>query len=711
MSEPITYDKDARNIVTLTLDMPGRSVNVINDEFGQAFAGALKRLAAEENLAGVILASAKKTFIAGAELEWLYGMKDAGTVFAKLEELKGQMRRLETMGKPVVAAINGTALGGGFEVALACHHRVAIDHPRTRLGLPEVTLGLLPGGGGVTRLTRMLGLQAAFPYLTEGQQLDPQQALAAGFVDELAADHDDMMAKARAWILANPESAQPWDNSGYRMPGGLPNHPKMAQMLILAPAMMRKKTYRNYPAPEAIMSAMVEGAAVDFDTASRIESRYFSRVATSQVAKNMINAFWFQLNEINGGGSRPDDIGPTETKKVGVLGAGLMGHGIAYVTAWAGMEVVLKDLTLARAKAGKAAIAELAGKRVSQGRMSQEEMQAILDRVVTTASAEDLRGCDLIVEAVFEDRKVKDQATREAEAQLDDDAVFGSNTSTLPITSLAESSSRPENFIGIHFFSPVHRMNLVEIIVGKKTSKRALAKAFDYVLKIHKIPIVVNDSRGFYTSRVFGAYVMEGMNLLAEGQHPRAIESAGLQAGMPMGPLEVGDMVGLNLAMHIHEQTIRDLAAEGKEMILQPAHAVLQQMVKIEGRHGRGAGAGFYEYPQAGDKHLWPKLYQLYERNAPRLSQAEMIERLMFVQALETVRCWEEGVVTLVANANIGSILGWGFAPFKGGTLQYLNDYGLPAFVARSRELAETYGERFSPPNLLIEMAEKGETF
>jgi 3-hydroxyacyl-CoA dehydrogenase/enoyl-CoA hydratase/3-hydroxybutyryl-CoA epimerase len=520
-----------------------------------------------------------------------------------------------------------------------------------------------------------------------------------------------MMAKARAWILANPKAAQPWDRSGYRMPGGLPAQPKMAQMLVIAPAMMRKRTYRNYPAPEAIMSAMVEGACVDFDTASRIETRHFTKLATGQVAKNMINAFWFQLNEVNGGGSRPGAIEPIDTRKVGILGAGMMGHGIGYVTAWAGMNVVLKDLTREQAEAGKEKIAGLLEWRVSRGRMIPEEKDAILARILTTGSVQDLQDCDLIIEAVFEDREIKARATQEAEAEIGDDAVFASNTSTLPITSLAEPSSRPENFIGLHFFSPVHKMRLVEIIVGEKTSERTLAKAFDYVLKIRKTPIVVKDSRGFYTSRVFGMYPFEGMTLLAEGHHPRAIESAGLQAGMPVGPLAVTDEVNLGLILHIQEQTERDFAAQGKVAPQHPAHNVLKAMVKEHKRPGKAQGAGFYEYPQDGKKYLWPELHRLYPRTAAPLSQEEMIERMMFVQALETARCYQEGVVTSVADANIGSIFGWGFAPFKGGTLQYINDYGLEAFVQRSKELASKYGERFAPPEILAEMAAKGEIF
>ena len=608
MNTFINYEKDEQGIVTLTMDMPGRSVNVINEEFGEGFGEVVDRLAAETGLAGVIITSAKKTFVAGAEVDFLYRQTDPAVVFEMVQVMKERQRRLETLGVPVVAAINGAALGGGWEVALGCHHRVAIDDPKTKVGLPEVTLGLLPGDGGVTRMVRMLGLQAAFPYLTEGKQVTVREAKEAGLIDELAVDRADMLAKAKAWILANPKAAQPWDRDDYRMPGGAPSSPKSAQMLMVAPAMLRKKTYRNYPAPEAILSAMVEGAAVDFDTALRIESRYFAAIATGKVAKNMLTAFWFQLNHIKGGGSRPADIPPIETRKVGVLGAGLMGHGIAYVTASAGMNVVLKDVSKEKADAGKAAIDELAVKRVAQGRMTAEAKAALLDRIVTSAAAEDLQGCDLVIEAVFEDRGLKARVTQEAEAQIAPDAVFASNTSTLPITSLAEPSIRPENFIGLHFFSPVHRMDLVEIIMGKKTSPQTLAKAFDLVLKIGKTPIVVNDSRGFYTSRVFGTYVKEGCNMLAEGQHPRTIEAAGLQAGMPMGPLEVADMVGLNLAVHINEQTEKDLAAEGRQMEHQPADAVMVRMVKEFGRLGKNQGAGFYDYPKEGGKSLWPRL-------------------------------------------------------------------------------------------------------
>lgn len=708
---PIIYHKDSHNIVTLTLDAPGRAVNVINAAFGAALQDALEKLEAEKNLAGVIITSAKKTFMAGGDLEWLYLVSDPAEVFAAAEQLKAGLRRLEKLAKPVVAAINGSALGGGLELALACHYRIALDDARLKLGFPEVTLGLLPGGGGVTRLTRMLGLQAAFPYLTEGTQVDPQAAKSAGIIDALAADSTDLLAQARAWIVANPQATQPWDRPKFRLPGGEPTNPRVVQMLAVAPAILKKRTYGTYPAPQAILNAAVEGAMVDFDTASRIESRYFAEVATGQVAKNMINAFWFQLNQIKAGESRPQDIPPQPTRKVGVLGAGMMGHGIAYVSAYAGMEVVLKDVTAEKAAAGKAQCAALLDKRVAQGKLTIAERDAILARIQATGDAADLAGCDLVIEAVFEDRALKARVTQEAEEQVAETAVFASNTSTLPITSLAAASRRPDRFIGLHFFSPVPKMQLVEIIVGAETGAATLAKAFDYVLQLRKTPIVVNDSRGFYTSRVFATYVQEGLALLGEGQHPRAIESAGLQAGMPVGPLALTDEVSLSLMLHIREQTRQDLALSGQTPAPHPADAVLDVMVGRFDRRGKAHGAGFYDYPADGKKFLWPELQAIFPAQGPRISQVEMMERLLFVQALEAVRCYAEGVVRSAADANIGSIFGWGFAPFQGGTLQYINAYGVADFVARSRKLAARYGDRFAPPPLLVEMAGKGETF
>jgi 3-hydroxyacyl-CoA dehydrogenase/enoyl-CoA hydratase/3-hydroxybutyryl-CoA epimerase len=473
--------------------------------------------------------------------------------------------------------------------------------------------------------------------------------------------------------------------------------------------MIRQETRGNYPAPIAILSALVEGAQVDFDTACRIESRYFAKVAAGQVSKNMITAFWTQLNQIKKGVSRPQSVLPQETRKVGVLGAGMMGHGIAYVAARAGMDVVLVDVSQETAAAGKNKIAAIMEAQVSRGRLSQDDMTTTLGRILPTPDYNQLTGCDLIIEAVFENRDVKAKVTRAAEAVMLPDGVFASNTSTLPITSLAKASIRPNQFVGIHFFSPVHKMKLVELIVGEQTSDETLAKAFDFVLAIGKIPIVVNDSRGFYTSRVFSTWTNEAMAMLAEGQHPQAVEMAGLQAGMPVGPLAVLDEVSLALFAHIRDQTVADLAVEGKTYRPHPGEVVLDKMVAL-GRSGRAGGAGFYAY-NGRSKHLWPQLAELFMNGQPQLPQQEMIDRLLYIQSIETVRCLEEGVLRSVADANLGSIFGWGFAPCHGGTLQFINACGLDNFIARAQALADKYGERFSPPALLLAMAEKGEQF
>lgn len=709
----INYEQDEQGIVTLTMDMNGRSANVLNEQFFAALEETLHKLASDGSVKGVILTSGKKLFMAGADIDTMFASNDPQVHFDGSQAIKALFRRLETLGKPVVAAINGTALGGGFELALACHYRIALDDDRIQLGFPEVGLGLLPGAGGVVRTGRLIGLQNALEWLSQNKKYSPKQAVQAGMIHAVASDMGDMLAQARAWIAANPNAKAPWDaDKRYKIPGGSPSQPHIAQLLAIAPAVVRKETRGNYPAPHAIMSALVEGAQVDFETACRIESRYFTKLATGQVSKNMIAAFWTQLNQIKKGGSRPSAIPLQTTKKVGVLGAGMMGHGIAYVSAYAGMEVVMADATPEQAAAGKAKIAAIMERRVRQGRMAQGEMDEILGRVRETAVYDDLRDCDLIIEAVFENRDLKAKVTQMAEAVMDPAGVFASNTSTLPITGLAKASVRPEKFIGLHFFSPVHKMQLVEIIVGEQTDDETLAKAFDYVQAIRKVPIVVNDSRGFYTSRVFGTWTNEGMAMLAEGQHPHAIEMAGMQAGMPVGPLALMDEVSLSLAAHVRDQTIKDLAGTdeaGKLAVAHPAFAVLDKMLAL-GRPGRAAGAGFYEYGGA-EKRLWPELAEIFMDGQPQLSQQEMMDRLLFIQAIETVRCLEEGVLRSVADANLGSIFGWGFAPFHGGTLQFINAYGLDKFVARAQELAAAYGSRFAPPQMLQEMAAAGQTF
>jgi 3-hydroxyacyl-CoA dehydrogenase/enoyl-CoA hydratase/3-hydroxybutyryl-CoA epimerase len=712
----IRYDLGSDQILTLTIDMPGQSANTMDAAFRDALGETVARVKADlADLRGIIITSAKKTFFAGGDLNELHKVtrEDAETFETMVNGLKADMRFLETSGKPVVAAINGSALGGGLEIALACHHRVVLNSDAIQLGLPEVTLGLLPGGGGTQRLPRMIGLEAAFPFLMEGKKVAPAAALKAGLVDELADDTDDMLAKARAFIDANPQCQQPWDKKGFKLPGGAPHHPAMAQKLAIAPAMLKQKTRGCYPAPERILSAAVEGAQVDFDSGSLIETRYFAELVIGQVAKNMTGTFWFQLNAIKAGGSRPGGVERARFAKVGVLGAGMMGAGIAYSTAVKGIDVVLKDVSVDNAEKGKAYSDKLLAKKVSRGRLSEAQKAEILDRIKTTDSAADLAGCDLVIEAVFEDSGLKAKVTQEAEPQLAANGIFASNTSTIPITQLAEASAKPDNFIGLHFFSPVDKMQLVEIIVGAQTSDDTLARAFDYVQQIGKIPIVVNDSRGFFTSRVFGTFVNEGVAMLAEGIAPASIENAGVLSGMPVGPLAISDEVSLTLMQHIRAQSKKDTEAAGGTWVPHPAEAIIDQMVDQQGRKGKAAGAGFYEYPDNGKKYLWPELDRLFvdADKARSVALQDLKDRILFVQAIETVRCLEEGVLRTVEDANIGSIFGIGFAPWTGGAIQFINQYGVRAFTERAKELAAAYGERFTPPKLLLEKAETNSVF
>ena len=706
----VRFQQDADGIVTLTLDMPGRSMNVLNDELTHPFTEALQRIEADAAIKGVIITSGKKEFLAGADIESLVKVTDPKIAFDMSEAYKALLRRLEFCGRPVVAALNGTALGGGLEMALACHYRVALNNPKAKFGLPEVKLSLLPGGGGTQRLPRLIGMQAAMSLMLEGRELNAAEAQQAGILHDMAASLEEMMAKAKVWCLANPKPIQPWDDKKFKFPGGDSRHPAVGQMLMLAPSMASAKSWGNYPALTHIMSCVFEGGMVDFDTGCEIESRYFANLVVSSASKNMISTLWFQLNAINKGKSRPEGYENVKIRKLGVLGAGMMGAGIAYVSAKVGMEVILLDTTQQAADKGKAYSTGLLDKELKNGRVTMQACDELLARIKPTMNFADLAGCDLVIEAVFEDRAIKAEVTKKAEAVLGKDKVFASNTSTLPITSLAEASDRPHNFIGLHFFSPVDKMALVEIIKGKRTSPETLARGFDYVQQIRKTPIVVNDSRGFYTSRVFGTYVQEGSALLLDGQHPRSIEVAGLQAGMPVGPLGVHDEVSLSLSLHILEQTRKDFAAEGKAAPDHPAHVVTEKMVRDLQRPGKKAGKGFYEHPADGRKVLWPELTQHFPLR-DQLPQRELIERLMFVMANESAKCFEEGVVETVAETNIGSIFGWGFAPFQGGTLQYINAYGLEKFVHRSIELQEKYGERFKPAKILEHMASRGKSF
>ena len=705
----IQYEKNADNIVILTLDSPNQSANTMNADFRVALEDIVSKLQADAEISGIIFRSAKKTFFAGGDLDELIQAEPdhATTFFNMIEEMKAKLRYIETRGIPVVAALNGTALGGGWELALGCHHRIALNDAKAKFGLPEVTLGLLPGGGGVVRMVRLLGLQNAFPFLMEGKQFGVDKAKSLGLIHDTAENEQELLDKAIAWVKANPISQQPFDVKGYKIPGGDPKTPAVAQMLAIAPAMLRDKTKGCYPAPEAIMAAAVEGAQVDADTALTIESRYFTYLATGQISKNMIGTFWHGLNAIKSGASRPKDIAKWKATKVAVLGAGMMGAGIAYATASKGIQVVLKDVTLENAAKGKTYSQKLLDKKVSQGRLTAEKREQILALITATASAEDLKGCDLIIEAVFENPELKAKVTQEAESYLVDDGIMASNTSTLPITGLAKASKDASHFIGLHFFSPVDKMQLVEIIKGKNTSAETLAKAYDYVQQIGKTPIVVNDSRGFFTSRVFGTFVQEGLRLLAEGVHPAKIEMAALKAGMPVGPLAIQDEVSLTLSEHVANETRKALQAEGKDLPRSGADDVIETMIHQFQRKGKAAGAGFYDYPENGKKHLWDGLS--HWKKDTEISEQEMIDRFLFVQSLDTLRCFEEGVLESVVDANVGSIFGIGFAPWTGGALQFLNQYGLEKALIRANTLEVKYGARFKAPQLLIDKAHAGE--
>ncbi len=716
----IRWDLNDDGVVILTLDDPNQSVNTMNAAYAESMKETVDRLEAEkDDITGVIITSAKKTFFAGGDLNDLRSAtpEQSEDIARFVRDGKALLRRLETLGKPVVAAINGAALGGGLEIALATHHRVVIDNPKIQLGFPEVQLGLLPGAGGVTRSVRLLGIaNALVQLLLQGQQVRPQQAKEMGIVDELVATREDLIPAAKAWIAANPEAAQPWDTDGYKIPGGTPSTPALAQNLPAFPANLRKQIKgANYPAPHHIMAAAVEGAQVDFDTASEIEGRYFVDLVTSQVAKNMIQAFFFDLNRVNGSRGRSEDVETFSARKVVVLGAGMMGAAIAYVSAKAGIEVVLKDVSLEAAERGKAYSKALVDKAVGRGRSTQELADELLSRVTPTADAADAADADLVIEAVFEDPAVKAAVFAEIEPHLSPGALLGSNTSTLPITDLAEGVSRPEDFIGLHFFSPVDKMPLLEIIRGEKTTDATLYRALDFAKQISKTPIVVNDSRGFFTSRVIGTFINEGIAMLLEGVPAPSIEQASSQAGYPAPVLQLSDELNLNLMRKIATAAEKAVEAEGGTFTRHPAQTVIDRMLDEFGRGGKLAGAGFYEYEDGKRTRLWTGLNEAFPPvdDPASISLRDLEERMMVVEALETVKCLDEGVIESVADANIGSIMGIGFPAWTGGVLQYINGYegGPTGFVARARELAASYGERFEPPASLVEKAERGETY
>jgi 3-hydroxyacyl-CoA dehydrogenase/enoyl-CoA hydratase/3-hydroxybutyryl-CoA epimerase len=718
-STTIRWEQDGTGVVTLVLDDPDQSANTMNEAFHTSLVATADRVEAEvDTIRGIIVTSAKKTFFAGGDLKEMMrmGPGDAERVFDRTMAMKRALRRIETLGKPVVAAINGAALGGGYEIALACHHRVALEAPGSKIGLPEVTLGLLPGGGGVTRTVRLMGIaDALLKVLLQGTQYTPKRALDAGLIHAVAATTDEMLALARAYIDDHPESWQPWDVKGYRIPGGTPSTPRFAANLPAFPATLRKQIAgAPYPAPRNILAAAVEGSQVDFETAMTIEGRYFTELVTGQTAKNMIQALFFDLQAVNSGLSRPAGIAKREVRKVAVLGAGMMGAGIAYSCARAGLDVVLKDVSREAADKGKEYARKVLDKAVSRGRSTGAERDEVLARITPTDVPADLAGCDAVIEAVFENTALKHTVFQEIQDIVEPDALLCSNTSTLPITALAEGVTRPADFIGLHFFSPVDRMPLVEIIKGERTGDEALARAFDLVRRIRKTPIVVNDSRGFFTSRVIGRFITEGVAMVGEGIEPASVEQAAAQAGYPAKVLSLMDELTLTLPRKIRDEARRAAEDAGEAWAGHPSDTVIDRMVDEFGRPGRSGGAGFYEYGKDGARtRLWPGLREHFTTADADVPFTDMVERMLFSESLDTVRCLEENVLTSVADANIGSIMGIGFPAWTGGVLQYINGYegGLPGFVARARELTERYGERFEPPALLVEKAAKGETF
>jgi 3-hydroxyacyl-CoA dehydrogenase/enoyl-CoA hydratase/3-hydroxybutyryl-CoA epimerase len=703
---------DATGIATLTIDVRDRPMNVFTPELTADLAACVERVATDAAIRGAIMTSARREFVVGADIKDLVTAYDrkvsAKEAFGWSQALTRVFRRLETCGKPFVAAINGSALGGGFELALACHYRVLSSDAKATVGLPEVKIGLMPGAGGTQRVPRLAGIAQAARLITEGHPLAPAEAQKMGLVHEVAAPAD-LLARARAWLDTKPEPVAPWDRKGFKVPGGASlAMPAVSQVLSVGTALVSRATLRNYPAPPAILSAIYEGTNVPFDRGLALESKYFAKLLTGPVARNMMRTLFVNKNSLDKLVRRPAGVERRPVRTLGVLGAGMMGGGIAHVAALAGIEVVLLDSTAELAERGKQYSARLLARDVEKGRRSEESAAEVLARIRPTADYASLGDCELVIEAVFERRDVKADVTAKAVAAMRRDATFASNTSTLPIASLATASSRPKQFIGIHFFSPVERMPLVEIIVAKKTSEATVAHALDFVAQLRKTPIVVGDSRGFYTTRVFGAYCHEGQALLAEGVEPALIENAGRMAGMPVGPLAVTDEVSIELQYRASQQAAEDL---GPKFVPPVSWPVLRHFVEDLKRLGRKSGAGFYDYPEGAAKRLWPGLAHEYPRAAVQPDVAEVRTRLLYAQALEAARCVEEGVVTTPAEADVGSILGVGFPPWTGGTLSLIDTVGVAAFVAECERLAKKHGPRFRPSKWLRERAKAGQTF
>jgi 3-hydroxyacyl-CoA dehydrogenase / enoyl-CoA hydratase / 3-hydroxybutyryl-CoA epimerase len=712
MTQNIRYSVDGDGIATLLIDVADRPMNVITPGFRKDLAECVEKFASDPAVRGAVIGSAKSSFMAGADIKDMAAAFQRGLTAAEAARFSGELnrllRRLETCGKPVAAAVNGVALGGGFEVALACHYRVMSDDPKAGVGFPEVKIGLLPGAGGTQRTPRLIGVTEALRLISEGRQLGPQDALKKGLVNELA-PAAELVARARQWILKGGEGVQPWDKKGFRVPGGAGMaSPAAAQTFMVGTALAAKTTMRNYPAPAAILSCVYEGTLLPMDAALAVESRYFGQLLAGPVARNLMRTMFINKGLADKLARRPAGPPKSQVRRLGILGAGMMGAGVAHVSALAGMDVVLLDSTRELAEKGKDYSKQLLAKDVGRGKKTQADADAVLARIKPTVSYDDLAGCDLVIEAVFENREIKADVTRKAEAVMPKGSVYASNTSTLPITGLAQASKRPAQFIGIHFFSPVEKMPLVEVIVGKKTSEETLARALDYIAQLRKTPIVVNDSRGFYTSRCFGTFVTEGIAMLQEGVAPALIENGAKMAGMPVGPLAVADEVTIDLSWKIMRQTEQDL---GRKFQRPVTYDTVRKFVEELKRPGKRFGAGFYDYPKDAKKHLWPGLAEVFPRAPMQPAVEEVEKRFLCVQALEAARCMEEGVVTTAAEADLGSILGWGYPAWTGGTLSYIDTIGIGAFVAECDRLAKRYGKRFKPSKWLRARAERNESF
>ncbi len=686
------FTKSSEGIGILTIDQPESSANLINEQFLKEFLPTLKKIFFDTSLKGLIIASAKKGFVAGGDLEFIQGMKSLEGALEFIKLVHEGFNFLETNGKPVVAALTGTALGGGLELALACHYRICLDDSKIQLGLPEVTLGLLPGGGGTQRLPRLIGIQPALELLTLGSKIDPKKAQKLGIVNELAETREKLMEQASVWILKNSQAQQPWYDKKFKIPGGGIQTPLGYQVFAASNAMVAEKTYHNYPAPKAILNSVYEGLQVPFEQGLKIEAQYFAQLIVSPISKNMIKTLFYGISDCNKGAARPKEVAPSPSKKVGVLGAGMMGAGIAYATAKAGISVVLKDISVEAAEKGKSYSENICNTLVEKGRMTAEQKSQLLGLIQVSSEPGSVRDCDLVIETVIEDRKIKARVTQESEEVISPKAIMASNTSTLPISGLAAASKRPQQFIGLHFFSPVDKMPLVEIILGEKSNPESLAKCIDYVQQIKKTPIVVNDGRGFYTSRVFTTYIAEGINLLKDGVAPSLIESAGKFCGMPVGPLAVADEVSIDLIYHILKQTAEDIGEQNVEKAVFDTAKLFVEKLKRLGRKSKG---GFYEYPADGKKQLWKGLNDHFKLSEKQPELNEVKERLLTIQALESVRCLEDKILTSKRDGDVGSILGWGFPAYTGGALSYVEMVGAQEFANRCERFAKQFGARF----------------